>query len=105
MGLGLIGFAWSRWLPLSLPCLTLAGMGGVLLMASSNTVVQTLVDEDKRGRVMAIYSMAFTGTMPLGNLLAGFLAAASAHADDAAPAAPAAPPACPPADPGLIGVA
>lgn len=74
MGAGLIGFALSRWLPLSLLCLTLAGMGGVLLMASSNTLVQTLVEDDKRGRVMSIFSMAFTGTMPMGNLLAGFLA-------------------------------
>lgn len=75
MGLGLIGFAASRWLPLSLACLTLAGMGGVLLMASSNTLVQTLVDDDKRGRVMSIFAMAFTGTMPVGNLLAGYVAA------------------------------
>jgi MFS family permease len=74
MGVGLIGFAWSRWLPLSLACLTLTGMGGVLLMASSNTLVQTLVDDDKRGRVMSIFGMAFTGTMPVGNLLVGFLA-------------------------------
>jgi MFS family permease len=74
MGLGLIGFAWSRWLPLSLGCLTVTGMGGVLLMASSNTLVQTLVEDDKRGRVMSIFSMAFTGTMPAGNLVVGFLA-------------------------------
>jgi MFS family permease len=74
MGVGLIGFACSRWLPLSLACLTLTGMGGVLLMASSNTLVQTLVEDDKRGRVMSIFSMAFTGTMPLGNLLAGSVA-------------------------------
>ncbi|MCB1125787.1 MAG: MFS transporter [Verrucomicrobiae bacterium] len=74
MGLGLIGFALSRWLPLSLPCLTLVGMGGVLLMASSNTLVQTMVQDDMRGRVMSIFSMAFTGTMPLGNLLAGYVA-------------------------------
>ena len=76
MGTGLIGFALSRWLPLSLVCLTLTGMGGVLLMASSNTLIQTLVDDDKRGRVMSIFSMAFTGTMPVGNLLAGSFAAA-----------------------------
>jgi MFS family permease len=74
MGVGLLGFACSRWLPLSLACLTLTGMGGVLLMASSNTLVQTLVEDDKRGRVMSIFSMAFTGTMPVGNLLVGFLA-------------------------------
>lgn len=74
MGAGLIAFAWSRWLPLSLVSLTFTGMGGVLLMASSNTLVQSMVDDDKRGRVMSIFSMAFTGTMPVGNLLAGFIA-------------------------------
>ena len=74
IGVGLIGFAESRWLPLSLGCLILTGMGGVLLMASSNTLVQTLVDDDKRGRVMSIFAMAFTGTMPAGNLAAGYLA-------------------------------
>ncbi len=75
MGAGLIGFALSRWLVLSLVCLTLVGMGGVLWMASSNTLLQNLVDEDKRGRVMSIFMMAFTGTMPLGNLLVGAIAA------------------------------
>jgi MFS family permease len=49
-------------------------MGGVLLMASSNTLVQTLVEDDKRGRVMSFFAMAFTGTMPLGNLTMGVLA-------------------------------
>jgi MFS family permease len=45
-------------------------------MASSNTVLQTLVDDDKRGRVMSLYSMAFTGVSPLGSLLVGSLASA-----------------------------
>jgi predicted MFS family arabinose efflux permease len=49
-------------------------LGGVLLMASSNTVVQSLVEDHQRGRVMSIFTMAFTGTMPLGNLVAGALA-------------------------------
>jgi len=71
---GLVGFASSRWLIVSLSCLVLTGMGGVLLMASSNTLVQTLVEDDKRGRVMSIFAMAFTGTMPIGNLLSGYLA-------------------------------
>ncbi|MBU6400765.1 MAG: MFS transporter [Verrucomicrobia bacterium] len=74
MGIGLIGFAVSRWLAVSLVCLALVGMGGVLLMASSNTLVQTLVEDDKRGRVMSIFTMAFTGTAPLGNLAAGTVA-------------------------------
>jgi MFS family permease len=74
MGVGLMGFALSRWLPLALAFLCLTGMGGVLLMASSNTLVQTLVEDDKRGRVMSFFAMAFTGTMPLGNLMMGGLA-------------------------------
>ena len=74
MGLAMISFAMSRWLPLSFVCLMLAGCGGVLLMASSNTLVQTMVEDDKRGRVMSIFTMAFTGTAPLGNLVAGALA-------------------------------
>ena len=52
-----------------------AGLGGVLLMASANTLVQTLVEDDKRGRVMSLFTMAFTGTMPLGSLATGALAA------------------------------
>jgi MFS family permease len=74
MGMGLIGFAFSRALPLSLVCLGVVGMGGVLTMASSNTLVQSFADEERRGRVMSIFTMAFTGTMPLGNLLAGWIA-------------------------------
>jgi len=73
MGAGLIGFGLSRWLALSFVCLVLVGLGGVLLMASSNTLVQTLVEEDKRGRIMSIFATAFTGTMPLGNLVVGAL--------------------------------
>ena len=43
-------------------------------MAASNTILQTLVDDDKRGRVMSFYTMAFLGTAPFGSLLAGGLA-------------------------------
>ncbi|MDB6067625.1 MAG: arabinose efflux permease family protein [Pedosphaera sp.] len=74
MGAGIVGFSFSRWLALSMGCLTLTGMGGVLLMASSNTLVQTLMEDDKRGRVMSIFTMAFTGTMPIGNLVMGGVA-------------------------------
>lgn len=74
MTAGIVGFSLSRWLPLSGACLVCTGMGGVLLMASSNTLVQSMVDDDKRGRVMSIFTMAFTGTMPLGNLFVGSLA-------------------------------
>lgn len=74
LGLSLVGFASSRWLPLSMLCLLLAGLGGVLLMASSNTLIQTLVEDDKRGRVMSLFTTAFTSTAPLGNLAAGAVA-------------------------------
>lgn len=71
MGVALIGFGQSTFFPLSLVFLALIGTGGVLLMASSNTLVQTLVEDDKRGRVMSFFAMAFTGTMPMGNLMMG----------------------------------
>jgi MFS family permease len=45
-------------------------------MAASNTVIQTIVTEDKRGRVMSYYTMAFVGMAPFGSLLAGTLATA-----------------------------
>jgi MFS family permease len=73
-GLGLIGVALSRSLLLTLGLLMLAGFGMMTQMASSNTVLQTIVDDDKRGRVMSLYSMAFLGTAPVGSLLAGSIA-------------------------------
>jgi predicted MFS family arabinose efflux permease len=50
------------------------GLGFMVQMAASNTVLQTIVDEDKRGRVMSFYTMAFMGTAPFGSLLAGSVA-------------------------------
>jgi Arabinose efflux permease len=73
-GIALLIFAFSRTLWLSMLCLVGSGFGGILVMASNNTLVQNLVDEDKRGRVMSIYSVAFLGGMPLGALLTGSLA-------------------------------
>ncbi|HEX5269076.1 MAG TPA: MFS transporter, partial [Gemmataceae bacterium] len=73
-GAALIGFSFSTTLWLSLPLLTVAGFAMMVQMASSNTVLQTIVEEDKRGRVMSLYTMAFLGTAPLGSLLAGWLA-------------------------------
>ena len=74
MGAGLLALGFCRTLEPALACMTLLGAGGVLLMASSNTVVQSLTDDDKRGRVMSLFAMAFTGTTPLGNLAIGALA-------------------------------
>ncbi|MFH0982850.1 MAG: MFS transporter [Planctomycetota bacterium] len=73
-GLSLMAFAASRALWLSLSLMLLAGLGMMLQIASSNTVLQTIVDNDKRGRVMSLYAMAFLGMTPLGSLLAGGLA-------------------------------
>jgi MFS family permease len=73
-GLGLIGFGLSRNLYLSLLGVLVAGMGMMQGMAASNTIIQTLVTEDKRGRVMSYYTMAFVGMAPFGSLLAGSMA-------------------------------
>jgi MFS family permease len=73
-GLGLIGFGLSRNFWLSMIMLLIAGMGMLQGMAVSNTVIQTIVSEDKRGRVMSYYTLAFMGMAPFGSLLAGTMA-------------------------------
>lgn len=73
-GAGLIGFGLSRTLWLSLLLMLVTGFGMMVQMAASNTILQTIVEEDKRGRVMSFYSMAFLGMTPFGSLLAGLLA-------------------------------
>ncbi len=74
-GAGLIAFAASRVFWLSIVLLLFTGFGFLQQMAASNTILQTIVAEEKRGRVMAFYSMAFQGVAPFGSLLAGALAA------------------------------
>ena len=64
----------STWLWVSLLVMPVIGLGLMVQMASTNTVLQTLVDDDKRGRVMSFYTMSFMGMVPLGSLLAGSLA-------------------------------
>ena len=73
-GAGLIMFSFSRVIWLSLLLMVLTGLGFMVQMAVSNTILQTIVDEDKRGRVMSFYTMAFMGTAPFGSLLAGSVA-------------------------------
>jgi MFS family permease len=73
-GLALACFSLSRWLWLSLLLMILTGYGFMQQMASSNTILQTIVEEDKRGRVMSFYSMAFQGAAPFGSLMAGAVA-------------------------------
>ena len=70
-GIGLIAFSLSRLLWLSLPLMFITGLGMITQMAACNTIIQTIVDDDKRGRVMSFYVMAFIGTAPFGSLLAG----------------------------------
>ena len=72
-GAGLIAFSFTHVLWLAIPCLVVAGFGFMVQMASSNTVIQTIVDDEKRGRVMSFYMMAFLGTAPFGSLIAGWL--------------------------------
>jgi MFS family permease len=73
-GLGLIGFGLSRYLWVSLLLMLVTGGSMMQQMAASNTILQTIVEENKRGRVMSFYSMAFMGMAPFGSLLAGGLA-------------------------------
>jgi len=73
-GLAIAAFAVSRTLWLSLFLLFIAGLGMMAQIASSNTILQTLVDDDKRGRVMSLFTMSFMGMAPFGSLLAGALA-------------------------------
>jgi MFS family permease len=73
-GVGLILFGLSRVMWFSMLMMLLVGFGMMQGMAASNTIVQTLVPEDRRGRVMSYYTMAFVGMAPFGSLLAGSLA-------------------------------
>ena len=72
-GAGLIFFSFSRTLWIALPFMVITGFGFMTQMAASNTVIQTIVDDAKRGRVMSFYMMAFLGTVPFGSLIAGSL--------------------------------
>jgi predicted MFS family arabinose efflux permease len=74
--LGLLSFAFSRSFAFSLVCLALVGFGFVSQNATSNTLVQGIVPDELRGRVMGVYSLMFFGTTPFGSLLAGSLAQA-----------------------------
>lgn len=73
-GVGLIAFSLSRHLALSYPLLFVCGFGMMVQTAASNTILQTIVDDDKRGRVMSFYGTAFMGMTPFGSLIAGAMA-------------------------------
>ena len=71
LGVGLILFATSRVLWLSMILLLFTGFGMMQVATACNTIIQTIVPEDKRGRAMSYYTMAFVGMTPFGSLLAG----------------------------------
>jgi MFS family permease len=73
-GLGMIGFSFSRTIWLSAMLMSCAGFGMFMQAATSNTILQSIVDDDKRSRVMSYYTMFFIGSAPLGNLSGGWLA-------------------------------
>jgi MFS family permease len=73
-GLSLIAFSFSAVAWLSLVFLTIGGFMMMLTAAAGNTILQTIVDDDKRGRVMSFYVMTFLGIAPFGSLFAGSLA-------------------------------
>ncbi len=73
-GSSLIAFSFSNMLLLSLVLMLFTGFGMIVSMASCNTLLQTLTDDDKRGRVMSLYATAFMGMAPIGSMLAGAVA-------------------------------
>jgi MFS family permease len=72
--IGMGTFAWSRALPLSLAMGFLAGLGLILYIATTNTLVQLTTEDRFRGRVMALYTLMFVGTAPIGSLISGAIA-------------------------------
>ena len=73
-GVGATGFSFSRWVPLSAVCMMMAGFGMFMTGACCNTILQTVVDDEKRGRVMSYYTMFFIGSAPIGHIGGGWLA-------------------------------
>jgi MFS family permease len=73
-GLGAVGFGFSRWTWLSFVLLMMEGYGMFMVGATCNTIMQTIVDEDKRSRVLSFYAMFFVGTAPAGHYFGGWLA-------------------------------
>ncbi|MBU5637790.1 MFS transporter [Geomonas sp. Red69] len=69
--IGVAVFAVSSSMALSLSALVVAGFGAMTLVASCNTILQTILEEDKRGRVMSFFTVAFMGMAPFGSLGAG----------------------------------
>lgn len=73
-GIGLIAFSFSRVLWFSAMILSIVGFGMMVQMSANNTIIQAIVHDDKRGRVMSLFMVAFMGMVPFGCLIAGDLA-------------------------------
>ena len=73
-GVGCIGFGASHWIGVSVALMTVTGFGLFMTGATVNTILQSVIDDDKRSRVMSYYTMFFIGVAPFGHLLAGWLA-------------------------------
>lgn len=71
--IALIIFSLSRSFILSMALMLIVGLGMMFQMSTSNTIVQTVVDDDMRGRVMSLHTMAFMSVTPFGSLLVGFM--------------------------------
>jgi len=71
LSISLVVFSFNKSISAAIPILIIGGFSMVVVVASCNMVLQTIVDENKRGRVMSFYVMAFAGTAPVGSLLAG----------------------------------
>ncbi|MFL5778932.1 MAG: MFS transporter [Chloroflexota bacterium] len=74
LGLGSLVLAWSTSYPLSLLAMLIAGAGGVGMAVTANTTIQTNVPDELRGRVMAVYTTVFAGSVPAGGLIMGAIA-------------------------------
>ncbi|HNX24746.1 MAG TPA: MFS transporter [Spirochaetota bacterium] len=73
LALSLMAFSYSEFIFLSVALLVITGFSMIVVIASCNMLIQAVVDEDKRGRVMSFYVMAFSGAAPIGSLLSGAL--------------------------------
>ena len=74
LSIGLVIMSFTTSFSISVCLMIFIGLGMMMQTAASNTILQTITDDDKRGRVMSFYSMAIMGTAPFGSLLAGGLA-------------------------------
>lgn len=70
----LIVLSWSRLFALSLALMALIGFSLLVISVATNMILQTIVEDDKRGRVMSLYTAAFLGVVPFGGLMGGALA-------------------------------